>query len=335
MRWLMVLVTGLVILWSGYWVVGSRTLLAGVQDWVANAPSQNINVKTGDITLAGYPNRFDLTVASPEYSDPVSGWSWSAPFVQVLALSYKPWQVIVALPNDQSLTRRGERIDIASDVLRASIKVFPETSLGLDNIILEGDEVALTSDLGWTGSARRAVAALRKVAGLPRSYQFGLQVDALQPDADFARDLAESSDLPAAVDSVTAEVITTLTAPLDRNAQVARPQVENIEVKNMLVVWGPLKLHAEGDIAPDDQGLAAGRIEFRVTNWRHLVPVLVASGAVKPELSETAGNMLAALAQQSPDPEVLSLPLTLADGWMTLGPFPLGPVPRLRHVPGL
>ncbi len=335
MRWLLVLATGLVVLWSSYWVVGSRSVLAGVQDWVANAPAQGVDLKTGEITLAGYPNRFDLTVTAPEYVDPASGWSWSAPFVQVLALSYQPWKVIVALPNDQTLSRPGERIAVVSDLLRASIKVFPETSLGLDTIILEGDAVALTSDLGWTGSAKRAVLALRKVEGLPTAYEFGLQVDALQPDPDFANALAASSELPAAMDSATADVITTLTAPLDRTAAETRPQIENVDVKNVLVVWGPLKLHAEGDIAPDDQGLAAGRIVIRVTNWRHLVPLMVASGAVKPELSQTAGNMLAALAQQSPDPEVLELPLTLADGWMTLGPFPLGPAPQLRLQPGL
>jgi hypothetical protein len=335
MRWLLVLVTGLVILWSGYWVVGSRTVLAGVEDWVAKAPAQGVDIKTGDITLAGYPNRFDLTVALPEYADPVTGWSWSAPFVQVLALSYQPWKVIVALPNDQTVSRPGERIDVASDLLRASIKVFPDTSLGLDNIILEGNAVALTSDLGWTGSAKRAVVALRQVEGLPTSYEFGLQVDAVVPDPDFAKALSDVSDLPPTMDSATADVITKLSAPLDRSAGQTRPQVESVEVKNVLVVWGPLKLHAEGDLAPDDQGRAAGRIDIRVTNWQHLVPLMVASGAVKPELSQTAGNMLQALAQQSPDPMVLALPLTLAGGWMTLGPFPLGPAPVLRQQPGL
>jgi Uncharacterized protein conserved in bacteria (DUF2125) len=45
--------------------------------------------------------------------------------------------------------------------------------------------------------------------------------------------------------------------------------------------------------------------------------------------------MLAALAQQGPNPNVLALPLTMADGWMTLGPFPLGPAPQLRQQPGL
>lgn len=335
MRWLLYLVTGLFILWSGYWFVGSRAVLAGVKDWVANAPAQGVNLKTGDITLAGYPNRFDLTVTAPQYADPVSGWSWSAPFVQVLALSYQPWKVIVALPNDQTLARPGEKIDVASDLLRASIKVFPETSLGLDNIILEGDSVALTSDLGWTGSAKRAVVALRQVKGLPTAYEFGLQVDALVPDADFTMALVETSDLPAVVDSATADIITTLTAPLNRDASKTKPKVEGVEIKNVLLVWGPLKLHAEGNLSPDEQGLATGRINIRVTNWQHLVPLMVASGAVKPELSQTAGNMLKALAEQSPDPNVLALPLMLADGWMTLGPFPLGPAPQLRQQPGL
>jgi hypothetical protein len=335
MRWLLALVTGLFVLWSGYWVVGSRTVLAGVKDWVANAPAQGVDLRTQDITLAGYPNRFDLTVTSPEYADPVSGWSWSAPFVQVLALSYQPWKVIVALPDTQTVSRRGEKIDIASDRLRASIKVFPDTSLGLDNIILEGDALALSSDHGWSGSAKRAVLALRQVEGLPATYEFGLQVDALMPDADFAKALATSSELPPAVDSARADIIATLTAPLDRDAGTSKPQVDSVEVKTVQVVWGPLKLNAEGALAPDDQGLAEGRIDIRVTNWQHLVPLMVASGAVKPELSQTAGNLLAALAQQSPDPNVLALPLTMVDGWMTLGPFPLGPAPQLRRQAGL
>jgi hypothetical protein len=335
MRWLLGGVTGLFVLWSGYWVVGSRTALSAVQDWVADAPAQGLDLKTGDITLAGYPNRFDLTVTSPEYADPVSGWSWSAPFVQVLALSYQPWKVIVALPNEQTLSRQGETIGIASDRLRASIAVFPQSALGLDKIIVEGDAVALTSDLGWTGSAKHAVVALRQVDGMPTAYELGLQVDALQPDTAFASALRATSELPAVMDSATADVITTLTAPLDRNAGATQPQVSEVNVKNAQLVWGPLKLQAEGSLVPDDQGLAKGRIEIRITNWQHLVPLMVASGAVKPELSQTAGNMLKAMAQQGTDPKVLALPLTMAGGWMTLGPFPLGPAPALRQQPGL
>jgi hypothetical protein len=335
MRWLIAVAVSLFVLWSGYWVVGSRTVLNEVETWVADAPGQGLAIKTGEISLAGYPNRFDLTVATPEYADPVTGWSWSAPFVQVLALSYQPWKVIVALPNDQTVSHPGEKIDIASDLLRASIKVFPDTDLGLDNIILEGDAIALASDLGWSGSAQRAVLALRKDPSQATAYEFGLQIDAFSPDPTFAKILAERSELPPVLDSVTADVITVLSAPLNRHAPVAKPVVQSIDVRNVLLTWGLLTLHAKGSLVPDDQGLAAGRIEIRVTNWKHLVPLMVISGAVKPELSQTAENMLASLAQASPDPAVLALPLTLKDGWMTLGPFPLGPAPSLRAQSGL
>ncbi len=334
MRWLLAGVIGLFVLWSGYWVVGSRAVLGGVQTWVADAPKQGLAIKTGEISLAGFPNRFDLTVATPAYQDRVSGWSWAAPFVQALALSYRPWEVIIALPNTQILTRPGEEIDVASDLMRASIKVFADTDLGLDKIILESDAVALSSSLGWTGSAKRAVVALRKDASQDAAYEFGLQIDALSPDAAFAKALTESTELPPVMDSATADVIAVLSAPLNRHSAQTRPEVQSIRVKNVLVTWGALGIHAEGDVRPDDQGLAEGRIDIRVTNWQHLVPLLVAGGAVKPELSQTAGNMLKALAQSSPDPDVLALPLTLKDGWMSLGPFPLGPAPSLRAQPG-
>lgn len=335
MRWLMAVATGLFVLWSGYWVVGSRATLSAVQTWIADAPKNGIGVKTGDIALAGFPNRFDLTVTAPEYADPVMGWTWSAPFVQVLALSYKPWEVIAALPPEQTLSRPGEDIGITSDRLRASITVFPALDLGLDTIIFEGDAVAVTSGRGWSGSVRHAVIALRGDATRTNGYQLGVQMDGLTLDPAFAAALASTSDLPAIVDSATVDVTTVLSAPLDRTSGATRPVVRSIDIKKVLIVWGPLSVYADGSLAPDAAGLAEGQIGFKITNWQHLVPVMVASGAIKPELSQTAGNMLAALAKSSPDPNVLDLPLTLRDGWMSLGPFPLGPSPALRAQPGL
>jgi hypothetical protein len=38
---------------------------------------------------------------------------------------------------------------------------------------------------------------------------------------------------------------------------------------------------------------------------------------------------MAALAKASGDPTVLNLPLVLEDGWMSLGPLPLGPAPMM------
>lgn len=335
MRWLIAMVTGLFVLWSGYWIVGSRAVLNAVRTWVQNAPEQGLPITTGDITLAGYPNRFDLTVTDPQYADPVTGWSWRAPFVQALALSYKPWSVIVALPNEQTVSRPGEAITIASDQIRASMAVFPQSDLGLDTIIVEGDAIALTSDLGWAGSVKHSVIALRRDPSRTTTYEFGLQLDDLTPDPAFSAALASTSDLPAVIRSVTADIFADLSAPLDRNAAQTHPQLDRVDIQNVLINWGKLAIHAKGELAPDENGLAEGRIGIEVTNWQLLVPLLVATGVVKPELSETAGNMMAAMAKSGADPDKLVLPLTLADGWMSLGPFPLGPAPAMRAQAGL
>jgi len=59
------------------------------------------------------------------------------------------------------------------------------------------------------------------------------------------------------------------------------------------------------------------------------MPILVASGKVRPQLAPTVETMLEGLAKQTGDPEVLKIPLTMQDGWMSLGPLPLGPAPVL------
>ncbi len=59
------------------------------------------------------------------------------------------------------------------------------------------------------------------------------------------------------------------------------------------------------------------------------MPVLVAAGIVTAEVSPTVTRAMELLAQQGPDPEVLTVPLSFNSGLMSLGPLPLGPAPDL------
>ena len=79
-------------------------------------------------------------------------------------------------------------------------------------------------------------------------------------------------------------------------------------------------------MTPDANGLAEGRIDLRLTGWRELVPVLVAAQLVTPEVAPTVARALEVMAKNG-TAEVLEVPLVLADGWMRLGPIPLGPAP--------
>ncbi|HSF64747.1 MAG TPA: DUF2125 domain-containing protein, partial [Paracoccaceae bacterium] len=102
MRWLLWIVVAAATLWSGYWFAGSRALERGAVQAIAMQAAQGF-VSQADVSVQGFPNRFDLTLTEPRFGDPARGLVWEAPFAQLFALSYKPWHLIAAFPPEQRL----------------------------------------------------------------------------------------------------------------------------------------------------------------------------------------------------------------------------------------
>lgn len=328
---LLLLGTGL---WWGYWFAGSSAVRQGVEQAFAEAAAQGMTAERTAITVAGFPNRFDLTVEGIRYADPGAGLGWQAPFAQVFAMTWKPWHIIAVLPPEQMVTLPGEEITILADGLRASVRARPATDLALAMAVAETDSLLARSSAGWTFGTDRSVLSLGAAQGRPAAYDLSVDIAALTPDPALLAQLVPDGSLPPALEMIRLRATLTLTAPLDRHAGQTRPRLAALDLTDTLVTWGALSVTASGSIAPDDKGLAAGRIEITVTNWRRILPVLVASGAIRPELAQTVETMLASLAQQTGDAEVLPLPLVLENGWMSLGPVPLGPAPLLLPPTG-
>ncbi|MBA3911306.1 MAG: High-affinity K+ transporter ATPase chain B [Rhodobacter sp.] len=334
MRKLLFLLIFVAALWSGYWVVGSSALRNGAEEWFAEQSASGMTAEKTALTVRGFPNRFDLTVEGLRLADPQTGIGWEAPFAQLLAMTWKPWHIIAALPPQQTIRLPDEDIGIESEGLRASLRAKPATDLPLAAVIVESGAFLATSTLGWTTGADAAVASIVAVDGQSGAYDLALDVKGLAPDPALMDRLTTDSGLPGTVAVIRLLARATLTAPLDRNVGETQPQLAALQLTDTLVTWGDLSVVASGSIAPDAEGYAAGRIEIAVTNWERLVPVLVASGAIKPELSQTVQNMLAALAKEGGDPAILKLPLVLAEGRMSLGPLPLGPAPLMQGPTG-
>lgn len=317
------------VLWSGYWFVGSSALRQGAEQWFADQAAQGMTAEKTSLSVAGFPNRFDLTVEGVRLADPQSGIGWQAPFAQVFAMTWKPWHIIAALPPEQVVTLPDQAITVTADGLRASLRARPATDVPLAAVVVESGALLAASSQGWTAGADRFVASVLAAEGAPNDYDLALDVAGLAPAPALMTRLTAEAGLPATITIIQLRAVASLTAPIDRHAGQTRPQLAALDLGQALINWGDLTATASGSIAPDDQGLASGRIEIAVTNWQRMVPALVAAGVVKPELSQTVENMMAALAQASGDPAVLNLPLVLDDGWMSLGPLPLGPAPMM------
>lgn len=327
MRALLWVVSVLIAVWCGYWFVGSAALDRGVRGWLAAQTGQGYVAQASDIGVAGFPNRFDLTLTDPAFGDPAAGVGWTAPFVQMLSLSYKPWHVILALPNSQTFSLPQEEIMLTSAKMQASVEVLPNTELPLERAILVGADVKAASSLGWTFAATEISLASQRDAADPLTHRIGLKIAGVTPDPVLQAALQGAGGLPDRIDVLRLDADATLSEPINRFAQQSRPQLTGVQVKEAFLQWGDLILFAEGQVAADADGRASGGLSVQVENWRRLVPLMVASGVIAPEAAQTVTGMLETLAQ---DPAVLTIPLTFANGFMSLGPLPLGPAPRLH-----
>ena len=327
MRVLVAVVLTLAVVWGGYWFIGSRALERGVEAWFANQLGTGLVAERESLAVQGFPNRFDLTINGLHIADTATGFGWTAPFVQVLTLSYKPWHVIVAFPNEQQINTPLEGLMLTSSKLQGSLVVTPNRNLPLDRTAVVGSDLGLTSTLGWSVAAKTLRLATKRVAPDGKLHEIGFEILGLSPDAALT---AAVPELPELIEKLRLDAEVGLTAPLDRNFGQTPPHVESIDVKEMSMAWGELGLFGKGRVAANEDGLAEGRIELRVTNWRAALPLAVALGLVTPEVRPTWENVLALLASRSGDPDDLDLPLSFQNGRMSLGPLPLGPAPAMR-----
>lgn len=331
MRALIWIVLAATAIWTGYWWVGASQIESGVKAWIAAQPPGVVSASS--VEVEGIPNRFDLTVSDVVVADPARGVTVSSPFLQVFAMTWKPWHVIAALPSGQVITLPDQKVTLGSENLRASVQVRPSTALALNELVGEAAGVTLTSDAGWAMAINTALVSMAEDATRANSYRLGLRVREIAPDAAVSQALA-ATDLPDLVDEVFLDADAVLTAALDRNAGQTKPQLSALQISEARVTWGALRFSAKGMLTADPDGLAAGEIALRIEGWKRLPPILVALGLVKPDVAPTVERMLGIVAQQGGDLEVLQIKLVCKDGRMVLGPLPLGDAPRMRTIGG-
>jgi hypothetical protein len=314
------------VLWGGYWVIGSTAVERGVAQWFDDQTALGITANRDDISVAGFPSRLDLTITNPHLADPAAGWAWTAPFVQVLSMTWKPWHLIAALPNDQQVQVAGQKVDITSSKMAASVRVSPTSDIALQEAVIEGHDLLATSDAGWRTAAKSLVLALAPDPADPLAQRLGLRIADLVPAPDLA---ALVPDLGDTISTVHLDAVLTFSAPLDRHMAETQPRLTALTVTDLALTWGSLKLQATGQVDRAADGFASGQIDFQIENWRQIPALIVALGLVRPEMADAISRGVEALARDGGDPDRLNLPLVFADGRMSLGPLPLGAAPRL------
>lgn len=319
--------TGLLaVLYSGYWVVGSRTVLSGATEALTALKAEG-RADFAAVTLQGFPSRFDLTIDAPKLTSADGSFAWQAPFLQLLALSYRPNNVIAVWPNEQAVRLGADNLTIQSQDLRASVMLKADLDLALDHAEVEGHGLVLTSAFGWQALAEKLIVASRQTGEAGTEHELAVVITGLAPGNEFRGRIDPARRQPAVAEEARLNLVVTFDRPLDRQALAQPPRVLSLEAIDLALGWGEISAAATGDLAIDPMGNPTGQLALSLKNWRDLLALLTEADLLPAEQAATVERALAGAAKAD-DPTTVALPLTFRDGMIWMGFIPLAMAPR-------
>jgi hypothetical protein len=336
MRILLAIVITLAAAWAGYWFIGSAALRSGLAAWFDARQAEGWVAEYADLSVQGFPSRFDATLMDVSLADPASGLGWQAPFFQVLTLSYTPNHVIAVWPPEQQLRTPLRSYALTSKDMRASLVIAPSTALAPRRITLTAEGIALTpeDDSGALSAASLRLAGERiedAIGTGAARYHLGLAASDVAPPAQVMAQIDSGGVLPRVIQTVIADITVDFDVPWDRRAlEEAGPQPTRIAVENAEIRWGAMTLAAAGVLAVDLGGRPDGTLTVTARNWRQMLDAAARAGILAPEVADTAERALSAMSGMGDDPKSLEVPVRLAGGLIWIGPLPIGSAPVLR-----
>lgn len=310
-RWLFGLAVVATALWCGYWFVGAQALQMAV-DQVLDAPDSPLSAD--EARVRGFPNRFDLTLTRPELHQP--GLVWSAPFVQVFALSYRPHHVVAVFAPDQRLVLDGIAWRLGTSDARASVVMAPARRLELERA------VAVLQGLAVDGPVRLSADALRLAVRREGAvYVAVAEFETAFPDAD-ALDARDPDRVwPRRFDVLRLDGELDFGRPLELGALSADPLAPpRMALTGARAAWEGVDLRLSGRVDLGAVGGPAGDLVLAVEGWRALLALLDRAGALDADLSGWLAAAGPALARPGA-PDAVDIPLRVEAGQVRLGPL--------------
>lgn len=329
MRKLTILVAVLAVLYGGYWFVGRSQVENGLTFAISEIDAGDVTLTYDTLNTRGFPSRFDTTIETLVFEDPVSATKWEAPWLQIFALAYNPTEVIAVFPPEQSITVNGETFTLFSNDMRASGDVRANAALSFQQAVLTADNPRLRTQDGAEIAMASLRTAMRQSPGEDQSYDLFLDARSIVLPEAIRAAIDPDGTMPPMIRDIRLDGTLGLSDEIALNSDAA-PQLDAATIKEFGIDWGDISLSAIGDVVADANGLAEGSITLSARNWEQALDLAVTAGAIAEGVDETYATMASTFNETPQIPDTLTVTLTFADGATRLGSLPIGPAPLLR-----
>ncbi|MDP5219259.1 DUF2125 domain-containing protein [Ruegeria sp. 2205SS24-7] len=330
MRRLLKLAIVVIVLWSGYWLAAAYGLRSSVEAWFAAQAERGWQADYAEISTAGYPLRHKTTLTSPALADPRTGAAWQADWIMFDSPAIWPGrQTLRFADTPQRLSYFDQTAVVTAQDLTADLHLHPGVRLELQRMALTAGPWRIDTVNGTALQADTMSLAMAQEAQ-PETYMFGISAEGFTPGDALRRLLRSDSALPRSLDTLELDVAVRFDKPWDRSAlEENRPQPQMIDLRLAEMRWGELRLFATGELEVDGQGIPTGEVALKAENWQEMLAMAQAAGAIPEQAVGPANRVLGMLAGLGGNRNSLDVQLNFRDGFVALGPIPLGPAPRL------
>lgn len=320
-KWLTILTVMIAVIWGGWWVFGAqaveRSLLAAVQA----ARQDGWRIDYADLSVSGFPSRFDTTVTAPQVTTPDGAIAGSAPFLQVFALAYRPNHVIAVAPPQMAVEVPGDVIDVTNGDLRASVVVSASTQPVLDRSILTGETLRIAVADLWAEVARAQVST--RQAGSDATHDLAVALTRIDLSPALQAALDPSGQLPGQIDSLTMDATLTLS---DAPGVGRTPVLDAVSLTRAALTWGETRATLAGDIGIGPGGRASGALTLSLRGWEPLLAAVQAQGVLTTAQATILGAGVAGLVNADGAAQV---PVTLDAGRIRVLGLPVAVLPPI------
>lgn len=318
------------VLWSFYWAAAGYGIRSGVEGWFSAQSARGWQAEHSGISGGGYPLRHMLRIDNPVLADPASGLAWSAAWLSLESPGIWPGrQTLRFAPDPQRLSYFDQTSVISAKDLEARLDLAPGVALELRELAMQGGVWRIQSNGSDLIGADTLLLGMTQ-GEASETYRIDLQAEGLRPGRAVRQIMGAAPDVPDQFDTLVVDMDVQFDRAWDRQAlEERRPQPRKISLRQAEAHWGPMRLRAAGDLDVDAQGVPTGALNLRAENWRQMLHMARVSQAMPPQAVDAAEQVLGMMAGLGGNPEDLDIQINFRNGFVALGPLPLGPAPRL------
>ncbi len=311
--------------YTGYWFYIAHRLAAGVEPWAEARRAQGYSLRWDGMAVSGYPSEFRLT-----FSGAALGGTRPVPFeatAPLLVGEARPWNLQrwrISAPRGLHAAAPSDGGELAAAAIDGELALADATALDLT-----AHDVA-----GGGNAAGLAIAEARLQLVLPpqrpASHRDAAASGALRltraklpqavaPFGDTIETLALAGSLKGALPP----------GPLRQALAAWRDDGGTIELGEGVLRWGALDVRANGTLALDEAMQPEGSLTAAIEDQGAIIDAAVSAGFLRAGDAHFIKTFLGLMAKTGPDGKKrLSLPVSLQDGRVYLGPAQVAVLPR-------